>query len=146
MPEFNQKVYDKAIQLLVGRLHTTGELFKKLKHRGFDDHAIRPVLKQLEELQFLDDERFAQVFVENLKQYKDWGYFGIRAKLMQRQIPNEIIQSVLADFFTSADEEKVALRLLGKLKKQNKASYEKIARAFSARGFRSEAIKKALTS
>lgn len=111
----NEKVYEKAIKLLSVRLHTTGELQRKLKTKGFDADDIAEVLRRLEELDFLNDQRFAEIFVDNLKRYKDWGYYGIKAKLAQRQIPGDIAAAALAEFFTPEDEMVVAQRLLRKL-------------------------------
>lgn len=142
MDELNQKVYDKAIKLIQIRLHTTGELLRKLKQRGFKDKDVRPVLKRLEELRFLDDERFAQIFVDNLKRYKDWGYYGIKAKLLVRQIPRETAEAALQEFFTLEDEETVARRFIGKLKRQGRKDFEKLMRSLNSKGFRSDVIRK----
>ena len=139
--ELDNKVYQKAVELLSLRLHTTGELQKKLKTRGFKDEDIVPILHRLEELDFLNDERFAQIFVDNLKRYKDFGYYGIRAKLAQRQIPSDIAAAALKEFFTAEDESVVAKRLLKKIAKK---TYEQKARALSTRGFRSEILRKVL--
>ncbi len=140
MSELNQKVYEKAVKLLSVRLHTTGELYRKLKIRGFQDQAIRPVLRQLEEQKFLDDERFAQIFVDNFKRYKDFGYFGVKAKLLSRQIPSEMAAKALEEFLTLEDEKKIAERLLKKLKRQGRSGYEKLARSLKSRGFRLDVI------
>lgn len=138
----NEIIYEKAIKLLAIRLHTTGELHRKLKQRGFKDPDILPVLRKLEELDFLNDQRFAEIFIDNLKRYKDFGYFGIKAKLAARQIPHEIMAQTLGEFFTAADELVVAERLMKKLSRK---TYEQKARAFQSRGFRLEATKKALS-
>src|SRR3989344_50533 len=100
----NEKVYEKAIRFLSMRLHTTGELHQKLRRKGFDDEVIIPVLKRLEELDFLNDQRFAEIFIDNLKRFKDWGYFGIRSKLAARQIPPPVAVKTLAGVFTAARE------------------------------------------
>src|SRR3989344_1951830 len=133
----DEKVYEKAVKLLAMRLHTTGELQKKLKIRGFKDADILLVLRRLEDLNFLDDLRFAQIFIENLKRYKDFGYFGIKTKLLARQIPSPMAEEALREFFTPDEELAVATRLL---KKYAKKTYEQKARALSSRGFRSEII------
>lgn len=138
----NEKVYEKAVKLLSIRLHTTGELQRKLRTRGFKDSEIFPVLRRLEDLNFLDDLRFAQIFIDNLKRYKDWGYYGIRAKLAARQIPNDVAAEALSEFYTAEDELAVAKRLLQKLNR-NAAAYQKLVRALSARGFRASAIRRA---
>lgn len=137
-------VYEKAVKLLSLRMHTTGELYRKLKEKGFADGEIRPVLKKLEDLNFLDDKRFAEIFVDNLKRYKDFGYFGIKAKLMQRQIPNDIAQQALQDFFNPDEEIVVARRFLGKLERLGRKTYEQLARSLQSKGFRSEVIRRIL--
>jgi regulatory protein len=134
------RVYDKAVQLLSMRMHTTGELHQKLQKRGFKDEDIRPVLHRLEELKFLDDEKFAQIFVDNFKRYKDFGYFGIKTKLMQRRVPSDIIEKALAEFFSPDDERAVALRLIKKLKKTGRTKYDQLARSLQSRGFRSAVV------
>lgn len=138
----NQAVYDKAIRLLNIRLHTTGELFQKLKLRKFKPDEIAEVVRELERLKFLDDERFTRIFVENMKAYKDWGYFGIKAKLIKKQVPADIMEHTLEEFFTAEDELKTAKRLAAKLKSRGRGSYEKMTRSLSNRGFRNEVIAK----
>lgn len=144
MDEINQKAYDKAVQLLAHRMHTTGELYAKLKTRGFKDADIRAVLRQLEEQKFLDDQRFAEIFTDNLKRYKDFGYFGIKAKLLQRKIDNTMAEAALNEFYTLEDELLVARRFIGKLKRQGRKEQDKILRSLASKGFRSEVVRKAL--
>lgn len=145
MPDLNEKIYEKAVKFLAVRMHTTGELHRKLKARGFRDAEILPVLRQLEEQRFLDDERFAQIFVDNFKRYRDFGYFGVKAKLHARQIPSEMAQNALDQFLTLEDEKKIAERLLKKLKRQGRSGYEKLARSLQSRGFRGEVIGRLLS-
>ena len=137
----DDKVYEKAIKLLSLRSHTTGELHKKLKQRGFADDLIRPVLRRLEELDFLNDARFAEIFVDNLKRYKDFGYYGIKVKLLSRHIPSDMAEAALKEFFTPEDELIVATRLTKKLSKR---TYEQKARALSSRGFRTDIVRQVL--
>lgn len=144
MDIINQKVYDRAIKFLAVRLHTTGELYAKLKQRGFKPADIRPVLRQMEEQKFLDDQRFAEIFVDNLKRYKDFGYYGIKAKLLQRKIDNDMAEAALAEFYTIEDELVVARRYVGKLKRQGRKDYDKVMRSLQSKGFRGEIIRQVL--
>ncbi|MDP2703811.1 MAG: RecX family transcriptional regulator [bacterium] len=146
MDELNQKIYEKAIQLLSIRLHTTGELQQKLAKRGFASNEIIPILKRLEELKFLDDERFAQIFVDNLKRYKDFGYYGIKAKLLKARIPSNIAERALSEFFTAEDEIVVAKRLVSKLKRQGREDWKKLTASLANRGFRADATREATSS
>ena len=140
MEEINQKIYDKAISLLSIRMHTTGELQRKLRQRGFSAGEIFSILRRLEELDFLNDQKFAEIFVDNLKRYKDWGYFGIKAKLQQRLVSADTVKDVLQDFFSPADELGVAKRFVGKLKKHGKTE-EQIMRSLGSHGFRSDVVR-----
>lgn len=144
MTEISEKIYDKAVKLLSVRLHTTGELYRKLKARGFAAAEIEPVLRKLEEQKFLDDGRFAEIFVDNFKRYKDWGYYGIKAKLLGRQIPSDIAAAALAEFFLVEDELQVGSRLVKKLKKQGRTDFAKLMASLQGKGFRSEVIRKIL--
>ncbi len=144
MDQIDQKVYAKAIQFLNVRMHTTGELQKKLQTRGFAPDKIQPVLRRLEELKFLDDERFAQIFVDNLKRYKDFGFYGIKSKLLGRIVPNDLAEQALEEFFSEQDELAVAERLLAKLKRIGRVAPEKLQRSLQSRGFRQVVIRKIL--
>lgn len=144
MQEINGKAYEKAVKLLAMRMHTVGELHQKLKAKGFKDDDIRPVLLNLLEQKFLDDQKFAEIFVDNLKRYKDFGFYGIKAKLITRQIPSETAERALQEYFTLEDELAVARRLLGKLKKQGRETYEQLARSLASKGFRNEVLNEAL--
>jgi len=144
MDGLDQKIYDQAVKYLSVRLHTTGELYRKLKQKGYQDALIRPVLRRLEELKFLDDQRFAEIFTDNLKHYKDFGYYGVKTKLLARQIPSDMAEAALRDFYPPADEFAVARRLVAKLKRQGRKDREKLTRSLAGKGFRSEVIYKIL--
>lgn len=142
----NEAVYEKAVKLLSHRFHTTGELLRKLLVRGFPASDIHPVLRKLEEQKFLDDEKFAEIFVDNLKRYKDFGYYGIKAKLLKRQIPSGLAEQALSEFFTEEDELAVAKRVVAKLKKQGRKEWEKLMRSLTSRGFRNQVTRKVLAN
>ena len=141
----NESVYDKAVQLLSIRLHTTGELRRKLEQRGFENAEILPVLRKLEELGFLDDQRFAEIFTDNLKRYKDWGYYAVKAKLAARLVPGETAEAALAGFYTPDEELAVAQRLYKKLSTQGRKTREQIMRSLASKGFRSDTIRRILS-
>ena len=55
--------YDYAITLLARRDYSTGELKKKLKDRGYIEHAFEVVVGDLESTGKMNDERYSQNFV-----------------------------------------------------------------------------------
>lgn len=139
-----EEAYNKAVMLLSTRMLTVGELHEKLRTRGFAQPVIVAVIRQLELADFINDQRYAQIFVENLKRYKDYGHYGIKTRLIKKKIPSEIIQEVLGQFFTAEDELEVAVRVAKKLKRQGRMTYEKAARSFATRGFSSDVVREVL--
>jgi len=125
-------------------MRSVGELQEKLQQKKYPPKIIFQVLRELEDLDFLDDLRYAQIFVENLKIYKSFGYYGIKTKLMQRKIPSEIIVQVLEEFFTEDQELAVAKRFLLKLQRQGRKKYLQIARSFASKGFRTDVTREIL--
>lgn len=139
-----ESAYNQAVKYLSIRLHTVGELSDKLRKKGYEQQIILDVLRHLEELDFINDKRYAQIFTENLKQYRDFGYYGVKAKLMKKRVPTDIIEEVMEEFFTPDDELVVARRYSDKLKRQGRDTYQQAARSFSSKGFRTEIIGKML--
>jgi regulatory protein len=135
-----EQAYNQAIKYLALRFFTVGELQERLFRRGFARTAVLAVLKRLEEMDFLNDRRYAEIFVENLKRYKDFGYFGIKLKLIHKKIPSDVVDKVLSEFLTDEEEFAIAERFVKKLKGRGRDSYEKIARSLVSKGFRTEII------
>ena len=83
-----------------------------MEKRGYASAIIEQVINQLLANKYLDDERYAQVFLENLKQYKNLGYYGIKKKFMVKKLPAELINRVLDEGLSLEDELKIAKRFL----------------------------------
>ena len=113
-PENETKAYDYAVFLLSLQLRTTGEIREKMAGRGYTSAVIENVLGLLRENKYLDDERYAQVFLENLKVYKNLGYYGIKKKFMMKKLPPELISKVLDEGLSLDEELKIAKRFLKK--------------------------------
>lgn len=135
-----EEIYNKALKFLEARLHTRYELERKLRIRGYDKALVNTVLTRLSELDYLNDERFAQLFLDNLIKYKTFGFYGIKAKLMARGVDKELMEKLLANF-SLEDEKQLALKLLEKKREKDPA---KLARSLAAKGFRSQVIKQIL--
>jgi regulatory protein len=160
-PENKEKAYEYAVFLLSLQLRTEGEIREKMAGRGYGPSVINTTLGTLKAQKYIDDERYAEVFLENLKQYKNYGYYGIKKKFLLKKLPSEIIDRVLDESFSPADELLIAKRFLKKEKislKENEddasdVTYsvfnaeeskekQKIAQKLKAKGFRSDVISK----
>ncbi|MDX1589508.1 MAG: regulatory protein RecX [Oleiphilaceae bacterium] len=75
----------RALKLLTRREHSRQELYFKLIQRQFSSGAIETVLNRLEDQGWLDDERFAQVFVRHRVE-QGYGPLRILADLQQKGV------------------------------------------------------------
>lgn len=93
-PAPEQAVMDSALRLLSRREHSRRELEQKLRQRQFEEELITLVLDRLEQRQWLQDARFAQVQVRQ-QVYKKHGPLRIRAELQRKGVPSEDIAAAL---------------------------------------------------
>src|SRR5258708_197943 len=159
-----EKAYDYAVFLLSLRLRTVGEMREKMEKRGYNPEAIEKVIEKLHSQKYLDDKSYAEVFLDNLKQYKNFGFYGIKKKFMLKKLPPSLIEAVLQEGFSLEEEIKIAERFLKKerfkVREQAMASRigggeivyqtfadseenqekQKAAQRLKSRGFRSEVI------
>jgi len=159
-PDNSAKAYEYAVFLLSLKLRTVGEVLKKMQDRGYSEKIIEQTIEQLKNQRYLNDERYAEIFLENLKAYKNLGYYGIKKKFMEKKLPPQLIESVLRDGYSISDEILVAKRLLKKEGFKIKAKPEdgevqyntfneelskqkqKISNRLKSRGFRGEVVAK----
>lgn len=143
-PDSFEHAYNYALFLLNLHLRTEGELRNKMTERGYVSKVIDAVLEQLLTERFVDDERYTEMYLENLKKYKDYGFYMIKKKLTERRLPKELIERKLTELVTVEDELIIAKRLLKKIVTVNKNFDQdgrpKLYHKMQARGFRTEAI------
>lgn len=84
----HQKLLARAVKLLARREHSRGELVQKLVKRGHADAEIAAVLDECEREGWLDDNRFAEIYVRQRKEAR-YGPVRILAELQQRGIDSE---------------------------------------------------------
>lgn len=140
LSEQETKAYDKALRLLSMRMHSMSELTKKLERKGFGKEAVAKIIVQLREQDLLNDERAASSYLDSLIAYKTFGYYGIKAKMIQKGFSQELIEDLLASRLDLGVEESIAKKFLEK-KPRTKVS---AAQALSRKGFRSQIIGKLL--
>ncbi|MDV2857124.1 MULTISPECIES: regulatory protein RecX [Oceanimonas] len=103
----DQPVWDCALRILSRRDHSRRELEQKLRQREFEQEAITRTLNKLEQQQWLQDARFAEVQVRQ-HIYKKHGPQRIRAELQRKGVhPDEIataLEQEETDWFELARE------------------------------------------
>jgi regulatory protein len=135
------RAYQKALKLLDLRLHTCSEIKRKLQQRGFKNEPIDRVVEDLMGIGFLNDKQFAENFLDNLIRFKTFGYYGLKAKLLQRGLAGGLIEQLLKEKLSLEEEKKIARRFASRAKGKDKIQ---ITQSLSRKGFRSEVINELL--
>lgn len=82
----------------------TGEYQTKLKE-GFDASLVEPVLARLIERGYVDDERFAHLWVENRSVRKGVSQKKLRLELQAKGVAQDIIENCLSEGVRNEQEE-----------------------------------------
>lgn len=131
-------IEEKAHSLLKIRPHHSRELEKKLLMRGFNREETTALIDQFKSDGLLNDEQFAQAYLDSLTRFKTFGFYGLKAKLMQRGIAGNEAEALLKANLSLEQEQEIAMRVVEKFQEQDKI---KLAQKLSRKGFRSEIIR-----
>lgn len=129
--------YEQAIKYLAIRSHTVFELQTKLARKKYHKSEIDQAIADLIEKKYVNDRDFAQAFAQNLIKYKTFGYYGVKMKLKQRGISDELAEEVLSQEMDFETERKIAQRAVGKSGKTDKL---KLMQMLQRKGFRLSAL------
>jgi regulatory protein len=143
-PENVEHGYQYALFLLNLRFRTDGEMREKMIQRGYTPEVIDSVLQQLTIEKLIDDDRYAEIFIENMKLYKYYGFFQMKNKLILIRLPRELIEEKLSELVTVDDERAIAKKYLkkefGEIKNLPREDRQKVMQRLARRGFRTDVI------
>ncbi len=100
-----QKALDLAYAYLNARDRTVSEVRQRLQRRGVSDEVSENVIGILGEQGFLDDTRFARLFVADKRTLEQWGSERIRRGLLSRGIDRHLVDAALAEEADSAGDD-----------------------------------------
>ena len=139
------KAMNSAVRILTHRDHFKFELEQKLQQRGFAGEVIDTVIAECERLNYIDDNRTADVYISQLKR-KCFGKRHIRLALKKKHLSAAFIEKLLLENYTEAEEHEIAAKLLEKKMKtfnreeDLKKRRDRIYRFLYARGFNHKVI------
>lgn len=129
--------------------HCTGEMMQKLRLWGIPADASQRIIDYLVSNKYIDDERFARMFVRDKLKFNKWGRHKIADALWQKRIDADIQEAALADI--SADEYVEVLLPMLKAKAPSikaRTGYEwsmKLIKFAIGRGFDMDVIKQCIS-
>jgi regulatory protein len=140
-----RRAFNTALRLLTRRDHSKYELAQKLKQRGFEHDIFEKVLLECERLDYLNDERTAQVFIGQLLR-KGYGAKRIQHELNRKGLTDKHIADIFLEKVTDVVERENAERVLVKnIKRYDRENdrqkrNDKIYRFLYSRGFSNQVI------
>lgn len=99
-----RRAYNKGLDLISRREHSRTEIIRKLNQKGYQSVSEK-VADDLCEKGYIDDERFAVLYSQQLKQRKEYGKRRIAQQLYLKGIDKSIIDTVLDGIEDDASEE-----------------------------------------
>ncbi len=90
-----QEALQKLSALCARAEHSSGEMLEKMRRWQLADDARERVLDRLIDEKFVDDERFARLFVREKIRFDRWGRRKIEQALYQKGVASDISRRVL---------------------------------------------------
>ena len=94
-PITEQEALQKLSALCARAEHSSGEMLKKMRRWQLSEDARERVLDRLIDEKFVDDERFARLFVREKIRFDRWGRRKIEQALYQKGVASDISRRVL---------------------------------------------------
>jgi regulatory protein len=91
-----QKALALAFAYLNRRERTASEVREQLERKGVEAQQVEDVLRLLLEDGYVDDERYALMFVSDRRTLDGWGSDRIRRSLIERGVQREIVEEAVA--------------------------------------------------
>jgi regulatory protein len=92
-----QKALDLGCAHLNARDRTVSEVRRHLERRGVSEELAEAAIQTLGRQGFLDDGRYARLFVSDKRALEQWGSERIRRGLLSRGIDRQLVEAALAE-------------------------------------------------
>ncbi|AOY77080.1 RecX family transcriptional regulator [Clostridium formicaceticum] len=146
-PSYKQ-AFQLALRYLSYKIRSEHELFIHLSNKGHPSTCIDAVIKKLKSLHYLDDKKFAEVFVRSMMENQRKGRNLVKKVLTEKGISDEVIVDALS-LYPLEKEIKIAKEMTEKFFFQKKSLplnqlKIKVYHYLLQKGFTKEALNKSL--
>lgn len=134
-----ETAYSKCLDYLSYRPRSRAEVDTFLQKRGMSEDQIEAIAQRLERAGLLDDEAFAQFWVENRERFRPRGLRALRYELRNKGISDDIIEQALVSLDVSDSAYRSATSKARQLKHLDQPTFQrKIVEYLARRGFEYE--------
>ncbi len=148
--ELLSKAKESAIIYLSYRDRSIAEMNQRLSQKGYPAEVIEKVIHNLEEVDLLNEERFAFSFSRYKVEDKSWGPEKLRFELRVKGIDKELSEEVINRTYEKYSQNDLIQKLMSKRIKNrqnvNRAEMKKHIDFLMRRGFRWDAIREAISN
>lgn len=140
------KAFDRALRFASFKRRTQAQLEKKMLELDYGDDIIRKVIKKMKELKYLDDEQYAEDYIEERTNMKPSGKRLIAMELKNKGINEQTIIKKLES--SEIDEYNLAYGLaekkISRIQNLDRKELQRIYAFLMRRGFSSNLVLKVL--
>ena len=97
-------VMEAAAAFVAVRPRSVGETRRRLRHLGYPDGLVDEVVERFAEMGYLDDESFAQAWIESRDRVRPRGENALRRELAQKGVARTLVDEVLAGRLDAAED------------------------------------------
>jgi len=138
-----------AMKLIGLRRRSESEIRRRLKDKKYGEDLIEDVMEELRRWEYLDDEKFAESYINDRINFRPAGKFLIKMELKAKGLGEKIIDSKLSEIISDEKELEMAERLIKKRidgldPKDSQKDRIKLMNYLKARGFSGAVISQAM--
>ncbi len=139
-----------AMKLISLRRRSVFEVAERLKEKGLKENVIKEVLEELRGYKYLDDQKFAESYINDRMNFNPRGKFLIKKELQEKGVAENIIEEKIEELISEEKEIESArklaekkLRIMGNKGDKNKIN-QKIMSYLQSKGYSLEIIGQAV--
>lgn len=140
--------YDVAVRYLGPRPRSVAEIRRHLRTKRFDDTAIDAAVDKLRAQRYIDDEAFAQYWIDQRDRFRPKGQRAIVSELLQKGVSREAIALAMGEREPDSEVQRARAALrrpITRWASMNEIDRKrKIHQYLAARGFSYETIEEVL--
>ncbi|MDR2351110.1 MAG: recombination regulator RecX [Endomicrobium sp.] len=141
----SKRIMSDALASVALRSYSSRGLQAKLLQKGYDKDMVLNAVDRLEELNYIDDDKFSKNYAVYLSQ-KGKGEFAIKAELEKHGIDKVLVMEALDEAKSQEEPYKQIVKIMHSkfknFKWKDKSEVRRVAAFFLRRGFSSENIAK----
>ena len=118
LSENRHSIHNQIYRWLARRDHSILEVFEKCLQKGYPENEIHSALEVFQKKGFLDDKRFAELFVADKFNIYNWGPLKIHKELAQKGVKKQYINDALEKIIPESSLDKALVSAVKKARRQ----------------------------